>query len=139
MKKLIPFVVLFILLCLSCNKSSNSNNSNDGTYKGDIKAYINGTLNSTGYGRTITFTSSSSGKINITNNVMMSTSADLSGNMLTIPRTTVTSSQAFNGVEYGTGIFSGNTITIDFHQDLLNPTTNALIGSGNWKGTLTKL
>lgn len=130
-------------LIISCSKSSSDNNSStnngiSGNYRGDINVFINGYSHSTNNGKVITFTASSSDKVIITNNVMQSTIGTLSGNTLTITKAIVNSTSTFNTVEYGSATFNGNNVTIDFHQEMVNPSNGSIIGSGDWKGTLTK-
>lgn len=107
-----------------------------GTYTGICSVYINGVFHST-QTKTISLSSSStSGHYLMATNIFQSTSCDISGTTLNIPNTTVGSTALFDVVEYGTGSFSGNNLTIDFHQDQIaggNTTT-----TGEWVGTLVK-
>jgi len=68
--------------------------------------------------------------------LIQSGSATISGNTFTIAKHTVNSSGSSYTQEYGTGTFKNNSVTFDFHQDII--TNNVLVGSGEWTGTLTK-
>jgi hypothetical protein len=154
MKKATLSLICFSLMILSCKKTDN--NSADpapmstiyaGSYRGDITTSSNYTL----YGRKhlslvvtlndqVINVSNGSNRSNLVLNTSMiqSGSAVLSGNILTIARHTVNETSTTYSVEYGTGTFTNNTVTIDFHQDQLNRSDNQVIGSEAWTGTLTK-
>lgn len=139
MKIKLVILISALITLLSCSKSSNNSPNYLGTYSGNLTTYMNGTVFSTMTNHSITFNSTSTAnKLTMINNIMQSTTATISGNLLNIPTNIVNTTQTFKTVEYGTGTFSGNTIIIDFHQEIQNPTTNAILSSGEWKGTLTK-
>ena len=107
-----------------------------GTYTGTCSVYINGAFHST-QTKTISLSSSStSGHYLMATNIFQSTSCDISGTTLNIPNATVASTSFFDVVEYGTGSFSGNNLTIEFHQDQIN--SGSVIATGEWVGTLVK-
>ena len=107
-----------------------------GTYTGTCSVYINGAFHST-QTKTISLSSSSTaGHYLMATNIFQSTSCDISGTALNIPNDTVGSTSFFDVVEYGTGSFSGNNLTIEFHQDQIN--SGSVIATGEWVGTLVK-
>lgn len=131
-------LILCLFIITACTKNSDAPTNYSGTYKGDISTYINdisfGTLND----HTIIISSTgTSGEVSLVNNVMLSTKANISGSTLTISRATVSSSAYFDVVEYGTGAFTNNSLTIDFHQDQIAP-DGSVIAKGKWTGVLTK-
>jgi hypothetical protein len=140
MKKLIT-LLLGIAFVYSCSTSSDNNQNvanYNGTYIGNVNVYINNNFHST-QSKTIAISASSnSGLFLMANNIFMSTTCNINNNNLNIPRATTATSQAFNVVEYGTGTFSGNNLTIEFNQEQVNPSSQAVTGIGKWTGTLVK-
>lgn len=134
------FAILFCVIVglESCNPDSTETlqPSYVGTYTGTCSVYINGAFNST-QTKTISLSSSStSGHYLMATNIFQATSCDISGTTLNIPNTTVGSNSFFDVVEYGTGSFSGNNLTIEFHQDQV--TAGSVTTTGKWVGTLVK-
>ncbi len=134
------FAILFFAVVgmSSCNPDSPETlqPSYVGTYIGNCNVYLDGVFHST-TSKTITITSSStSGHFLMANNIFMSTTCEINANSLTIPQATTASSPDFDVVEYGTGSFSGNNLTIEFHQDQISGGTAA--ATGKWVGTLVK-
>ena len=140
MKKIIT-LILGITLVYGCSTSSDGNQNlanYNGTYIGNVNVYINNNFHST-KSKTITIsTSSNSSVFLMANNIFMSTTCYINNNNLNIPRVTTATSQVFNVVEYGTGTFSGNNLTIEFNQEQINPSSQAVTGLGKWTGTLIK-
>jgi hypothetical protein len=141
-KKLWVLLMILVLFIHACSKDENTDNQSqvnyEGTYIGNVSVYINNSFHST-QSKTITLTNiSTAGRFLITNNIFMSTTCNISISNLDIPIAITASSSSLNVVEYGTGTFSGNNLTIEFHQNQVNPTTNAIIGTGKWRGTLMK-
>ncbi len=142
LKKHLILLVILGLFINACSKDENTDNQSlvnyEGTYIGNVSVYINNNFHST-QSKTITLTTTSTtGRFLMTNNIFMSTTCNISSSNLDIPIATTASSSSFNVVEYGTGTFSGNNLTIEFHQNQVNPTTNAIIGTAKWIGTLMK-
>ena len=142
--KKIQFIFLIILgfFISSCSNDEQKNNQNaadhNGTYIGNVNLYINNNFHSS-QSKTITSsTSSNSGLFLMTNNIFMSTTCNINSNNLNIPRATTVTLQAFNVVEYGTGTFSGNNLTLEFNQEQVNPPTQEIRASFKWTGTLLK-
>ncbi len=109
-----------------------------GTYIGNCDTYINGTFHST-VSKTITISSSSTpGHYLMGNNIFMSTTCDISGSSLTIPEAITATTASFSVKEYGSGIFSDNNLTIEFHQDNINASDGSVNNVGKWIGTLVK-
>ncbi|MCO5948067.1 hypothetical protein [Mucilaginibacter flavidus] len=136
---------LFILASLiySCKKGGvnpkETSPTISGSYKGSVNVSLNGTAMATLYDHIITISSGSNSSALILNtNLIQSGAATVSGNTLTIARHTVNSNSSFYTVEYGTGKFNNGTFTFDFHQDIIVSSTNAVGGSGEWTGTMTK-
>ena len=141
MKNLFKYLAILFFAVVglgSCNPDSPDalQPSYVGTYTGTCSVYINGAFHST-QTKTISLSSSStSGHYLMATNIFQSTSCDISGTTLNIPNTTVGSTAFFDVVEYGTGSFSGNNLTIEFHQDQIN--SGSVIATGEWVGTLVK-
>ena len=141
-KKLWVLLMILVLFIHACSKDENTDNQSavnyKGTYIGNVSVYINNSFHST-QSKTITLTTTSAaGRFLMTNNIFMSTTCNISSSNLDIPIATTASSSSFNVVEFGTGTFSGNYLTIEFHQNQVNPNTNAIMGTGKWIGTLMK-
>jgi hypothetical protein len=140
--KLLSFNII-LLAFVSCKKDSGttatSANTTTGNYVGNINVSVNnipiGTLNNKSV---VISPGGSATDLSIATGVINSNTATLSGNVFTIPRHTVSTTTSYNTVEYGTGTFTNNTLVIDFHQDQVNPTTSAVMGAGEWVGTLIK-
>lgn len=141
MKNLIKYLAILsfaVVGLASCNPDSPETlqPSYVGTYTGTCSVYINGAFHST-QTKTISLSSSStSGHYLMATNIFQSTSCDISGTTLNIPNSTVGSTSFFDVVEYGTGSFSGNNLTIEFHQDQI--TGGSTSATGEWVGTLVK-
>lgn len=141
-KKLQVLLIILVFFIHACSKDENTDNQSqvnyEGTYIGNVSVYINNNFHST-QSKTITLTTNSTaGHFLMTNNIFMSTTCNISSSNLDIPIATTAQSSSFNVVEYGTGTFTGNKLTIEFHQNQVNPTTNAIIGTGKWIGILMK-
>lgn len=140
MKKIFT-LILGITLAYSCstNSDNNQNVANyNGTYIGNVNVYLNNNFHST-QSKTIAISASSnSGIFLMASNIFMSSTCNINNNILNIPRATTATSQTFNVVEYGTGTFSGNNLTIEFNQEQVNPSNQAVTGKGKWTGTLVK-
>lgn len=141
-KKLWVLLMILVLFIHACSKDENTDNQSavnyEGTYIGNVSVYINNSFHST-QSKTITLTTTSTaGRFLMTNNIFMSTTCNISSSNLDIPIATTASSSSFNVVEFGTGTFSGNYLAIEFHQNQVNPNTNAIMGTGKWIGTLMK-
>ena len=140
MKKIFT-LILGITLAYSCstNSDNNQNVANyNGTYIGNVNVYLNNNFHSTQSKTIAISTSSNSGLFLMASNIFMSSTCNINNNNLNIPRATIASSQTFNVVEYGTGTFSGNNLTIEFNQEQVNPSNQAVTGKGKWTGTLVK-
>ena len=132
-------VFIPIISLVGCSKSGNDTSINyPGSYKGDIEIYYQGYLIHKLSNHTIVLAPTTTpGKVTLTNNVLVTTSANLSGNSLTIPDYFAETNPHSDIVESGTGTFSGNTLTIVFYRQEV-----AKIGNGReiikWTGVLTK-
>ncbi len=141
MKNLFKYLVILFFSVVglgSCNPDSPETlqPSYVGTYTGTCSVYINGAFHST-QTKTISLSSpSTSGHYLMATNIFQSTSCDISGTTLNIPNTTVGSTALFDVVEYGIGSFSGNNLTIEFHQD--QNSGGSTTTTGKWVGTLVK-
>ena len=147
MKKLLYTLLAVSIIFLGCEKEdaapvNTNNNANSsiysGTYIGDVDTYINGIFHSN-VSKTITLS-----KLNtidnylMENNIFMSTTCEISSGNLSITNDTTASSSSFNVIEYGTGIFNSNNLTIEFNQDNTDVNTGNINGTGRWIGILVK-
>jgi hypothetical protein len=137
-------VVVLLALCLSasaCKKDSGNTNTSTstGSYTGSMNVFVNGVAVSTLLNKTVVLSpGTGSTDLTLQTGVIFSTSGNISSNGFTIPKHTVSSTAYFNVIEYGIGTFSNNTLVVDFHQDQVSPATNAVLGTGEWTGTLIK-
>lgn len=114
-------ILSLILSILSCSKSPEPEIDRSGAYEGTITTYHDGKLFSTNNNGFFALVSTSTkGEMTIMNNVIITSKANISGNTLTIPRTVSVSTQTASLVEYGSGTFSGNTLTFEFNSELLD-------------------
>lgn len=155
-KNLFVLSIGAMIFVISCKKNGNGTSNNPvntstsyaGSYSGNVtitaNTIVNGITVVTPVGilndHVITVANGSNQSNLILNtNLIQSGAATLSNNILTIERHTINSTVSAYTVEYGTGTFTNNTLSFDFHQDQFLTTTNALIIDGEWTGTLTKL
>lgn len=141
MKKLDYLLLILLLIFLfSCKKTNEVKSSKNlaGSYIGNVNVLINNTPINILMNHVITINYNNTTSLNINTELIQSESATISGNLMTISRHTVNSTGFFYTVEYGTGTFSNNELTIDFHQDILDLSTNNVYGTGEWTGTLKK-
>jgi len=126
-------ILLGTIIFLSCQKNDEATSSNGfaGSYRGTVSDTINGayfaTLND--YAIVINPTNTS-GQVTLTNNLILTNSATISGTTFTIPQTVATQTASSKVVEWASGSFGGtnnNTWTVIFYQDQINPTTGAYI------------
>ena len=143
MKKLLYTLLAVSIIFSACEKEEESNsNSNSsiysGTYIGDVDTYINGIFHSN-VSKTITLSELNTiDNYLMENNIFMSTTCEISNGNLSIPNDTTASSSIFNVIEYGTGIFNSNNLTIELNQDNIDVNTGNIINTGRWIGTLEK-
>jgi hypothetical protein len=137
------FLAVTMFACSSDSSDTNDNNSNLeylGTYRGSIDIYINGSYHSTLNNHSMTFVSvDDTNEVLIQGNLIMTNYCDFNSNGFTIPETISATSQLFDVLEYGNGDLNGTTLQIELHQDQISNTTNEIIGTGTWLGTLTKI
>lgn len=115
------FLLMLISFTIACSKSSDPEIDRSGNYEGKIETYRDGKLFSTNNNGYFSLLSTSTkGQFNILNNVIITSKANISGNTLTIPRTVSVSSQTASLVEYGSGTFSGNTLTFEFNSEYMD-------------------
>ena len=143
MKKIVPIILFFNLLIqfTSCNDDENTSNGNSnyvGTYVGNIDTYIDNVFHSN-VSKTITLsTLSNTNEFLMDNNIFMTTTCSITNNNLDIPSHTTAETATFSVIEFGTGIFNGNNLTIEFQQNNIDTNTGAINFTGKWVGTLTK-
>lgn len=141
MKKLLC-IISIVSLFWGCNKDNNSNssagNNYTGSYIGNVNLYINGNFHSTQSKSVSISSTNTNGLFMMPNNIFMSTTCNISGNNLLIPSATTATTSSFKVVEYGTGSFTGNTLTIEFFQDQVSLGNNSVTNVGIWRGTLTR-
>ena len=144
MKKLLLLSAFLIFACSSDDSSeSDHNNSNVeylGTYRGSIDVYLNGSYHSTLNNHSMTFVSvDDTNEVLIQGNLIITNYCNFNSNGFTIPETIAVTTQVFDVLEYGNGDLNGTTLQIELHQDQISNTTNEIIGTGTWLGTLTKI
>ena len=138
--------IIFSFICFavfSCSKDSNQlNNDYSGTYKGTVIDSINGQYHSTLNNHSITLTrNSGSNNYTITNGLIMTSTAVISGSSFIISEVTAAQSPSFNVIEYANGNFSGTantTLSVTFYQNQVSPTTNAVLTRAVRKCVFTK-
>ena len=136
MKKLILLLTI-IALSFSCSSDSNSNNTSSnaysGSYKGTVIDTINGSYWSTIYNYTIIIVpTNTNGQVSLTNNLILTNSATISGTTFTIPQTIAAQTATSQVVEWATGSFGGpnnNTLTVDFYQNNTNLTNGSVVSA----------
>lgn len=72
------------------------------------------------------------------NNIFMTTTCSIAGNNLNISSHTTAETPTFSVIEFGTGTFNNNNLTIEFQQNNIDNNTGEIISTGKWIGTLTK-
>ena len=147
MKKLFYKLLIVTIIFSGCEKEEESNSNLNssiysGTYIGDIDTYINGIFHSN-VSKTITlselpYSINSFNNYLMDNNIFMSTTCEIYNGNLNIPNDTTAANSVYNVIEYGTGTFNGNNLTIEFNQDNTDINTGDIIGTGRWIGTLEK-
>jgi hypothetical protein len=143
MKKLLYTLLALTIIFSACEKEEESNsNSNSsiysGTYIGDVDTYINGIFHSN-VSKTITLSELNTfNNYLMANNIFMSTTCEISNGNLNIQNDTTAGNSIYNIIEYGTGIFNGNNLTIELNQDNIDVNTGNIINTGRWIGTLEK-
>ena len=138
--------IIFSCICVavfSYSKDSNRiDNDYSGTYKGTVIDSINGKYHSTLNNHSITLTrNSGSNNYTITNGLIMTSTAVISGSSFTISQVTAAQSPSFNVIEYANGNFSGTantTLSVTFSQNNVNPRTNAVRNRAVRKCVFTK-
>jgi hypothetical protein len=144
MRKICYLLCIFILI--GCSKKSgvsptSNSTSYEGFYSGPITGKQNGVSVNNGTQLNITITNSDPKNIAIKNSLTNAQSAILSGNIFTITKHSYfqnPNDKSAYIVEYGSGAFNGNKLTIDFHQDVYTNSNNQLFGSDEFTGTLIK-
>lgn len=133
MKKAVA--AFLMLVCISCSKENAPEFS--GYYKGNLEVYVNNAKQTVlpGYNLQIN-PSIDKNKITISNNVLFSATASLSGNHLAIAKATVGSGPDLQIVEYGTGSFANRQLTIEFVQEYV--VRGAVSTTTRWTGTLSR-
>ena len=130
MKK--AFAAFVMLLLFSCKKEDAL--LVHGDYSGDIEVWVNNTKQAVLKGHVISINlTADENKVTLSQNVMTSSTAELSGNRITIPRATVGTGPDMMVVEYGSGSFEGNRLTIEFFQELK---AAGMLRTTRWTGTL---
>ena len=142
MKKLIYKLLVLSIIFSACKKENDSTvNSNSsiysGTYIGNVDTYLNGTFHSTA-SKLIILSELNTINYLMENNIFMSTTCEISNGNLSIPNDTTAGNSTYNVIEYGTGIFNGNNLTIEFNQYGTDVNTGNIISNGRWIGTLEK-
>ena len=137
------------LLCLflaitiiSCGEDDDGNAPLDylGTYRGDVIIYLNGDYHGTLNNHSMSFVSvGSSNEVMIDGNLIITSTCEFGSSGFVIPSTQAVSTQTFYALEYGSGTLTGNELQIELHQDQYDSTTNQLLTTGYWTGTLTKV
>ena len=124
-----------MLFCISCSKEKAPELF--GNYKGNVEVYVNNAKQTVlpGYDLQIS-PSIDKNKITIAHNVLFSATANLTGNQLSIPRATVGTGPDLAIMEYGTGTFANQQLTIEFVQEFVIRGT--VSSTTRWTGTLSR-
>jgi hypothetical protein len=148
MRKICYLLCIFILT--DCSKKSGvsptansiiNSTSYDGFYIGPITYIENGVSVNNGTQFYITITNSDPKNMGIKNSLTNAQTAILSVNIFTISKHSYFQNpddESAYIVEYGSGTFNGNKLTIDFHQDVYLYSNNQLFDSAEFTGTLIK-
>ena len=140
MKKLLCLILALSIISCSGDDDGNAPIDYLGTYRGDVVTYLNGDYHGTLNNHSMSFVSvGSSNEVMIDGNLIMTNTCEFDSSGFVIPSTQAVSSQTFYAVEYGSGTLSGNELQIELHQDQYDSTTNQLLATGYWTGTLTKV
>ncbi len=132
-KNIISLLLTIILINYSCKKNDEATSSNGfaGSYRGTVSDTINGAHIATLNDYTIIINPTNTiGQVTLTNNLLITNTATISGTTFTIPQTIAAQTTSSNVVESASGTFSGtnnNTWKVIFYQDQVNPTTGAFI------------
>ena len=143
MKKLLYTLLAVSLIFSACKKENDSpvhTNSSiySGTYIGDVDTYIDGILLGN-VSKIITLSELNTIDYYLMeNNIFMSTTCEISNGNLSIPNDTTAGNSIYNVIEYGTGNFNGNNLTIEFNQNNTDVNSGNIISNGRWIGTLEK-
>jgi hypothetical protein len=140
MKKLLCLILALSIISCSGDDDGNAPIDYLGTYRGDVVIYLNGDYHGTLNNHSMSFVSvGSSNEVMIDGNLIMTNTCEFDSSGFVIPSTQAVSSQTFYAIEYGSGTLSGNELQIELHQDQYDSTTNQLLATGYWTGTLTKV
>ncbi|MBD45694.1 MAG: hypothetical protein CMC65_10870 [Flavobacteriaceae bacterium] len=137
--------LLYLLLAItiiSCGGDDDGNAPLDylGTYRGDVMTYVNGSYIQTLNNHSMSFISiGSSNEVMIDGNLIITNTCQFDSSGFVIPSTQAVSTQTSYVLEYGSGTLNGDELQIELHQDNYDATTNLLVVSGYWTGTLTKV
>ena len=121
--------------CSSDSNSSNNTNTNSytGSYKGTVIDTINGSYWSTINDYTIIIVpTNTNGQVSLTNNLILTNSATISGTTFSIPQTIAAQTATTKVVEWATGNFGGpnnNTLTVNFYQNNMNLTNGSIVST----------
>ena len=143
MKKILYTLLAVSIIFSACKKENDSPvNTNSsiysGTYVGDIDTYIDGILVGD-VSKIITLSELNTIDYYLMeNNIFMSTTCEISNGNLSIPNDTTAGNSIYNVIEYGTGNFNGNNLTIEFNQNNTDVNAGNIISNGRWIGTLEK-
>jgi hypothetical protein len=139
MKKLVAIISLFVLI--SCSKDSGTQPSPafdySGNYKGNINVTVNGSPSTALTGYTIGVTQTGS-LMTLSNNVFSASTGSFSNGTLTLTKAFVAVSPTSNLSQYGAAVFSATTMTIDFREDEIRTSDNAVLNTKVYSGVLTK-
>src|SRR4051812_12642682 len=110
-------VLASLLVLWSCNKKEEENPAKyAGTYSGNVDVYLNGTLTNTIINHSLIIHPATVGDYAISNNLITRSVAPIVNNTLSFARARV-GTGLVDVYEYGTGQFSGNTLTLELYQD----------------------
>jgi len=127
-----------MLMLWGCTKKEDENPAKyAGTYSGNVEVYLNGTLTNTILNHSLIIHPATVGDYAISNNLITRSTAPIINNTLSFARARVGTGQ-IDIYEYGTGQFSGNTLTLELYQDEEDPASHTVIRSHKYTGVLTK-
>src|SRR5690242_12542452 len=128
MRKRLMMLIGMMAMIVACNKNDEENPARyAGRFQGDIDITVDGKNSGTIAAHTITIHPATVGDYSISDNVIILSSGTIKKDVLTLERTRVATGASLNVYEYGTGIFRGDTLQIEFHHDEEKPAGNTSV------------
>jgi hypothetical protein len=132
-------LLLLIAAALGCTKQESFNAAvYAGNYKGTIEMVVNGSsvqqqVKEISFLPTMDYNS-----LEIFHNLLVTSIVTIDNNNFTIPPTVVGDNGIVRFVEYGSGSFDGDKVTIEFHQDQESIQSGTPLRTCRYKGVLER-